>query len=396
MSAPVTSAKALRVCHLGKYYPPARGGIETHLATLAAGQAALGARVEVVCVNHAAGDEDRTWSAIGSTPTRDEQAEQVRIVRVGRVANVARWDVCPTLSLWLFRLLRDADVVHLHTPNPTMMLALCAHPLRQPLVVTHHSDVVRQRVLGLALRPLEEWTARRATRILTTSPRYSAGSRLLSRHQRKVTSLPLGIDLAPYLEPSPQARRHADELAARFEGPLWLAVGRLVYYKALRIGLAALQRVPGRLLVIGTGPLEGTLRAEAERLGVADRVSWLGEVSPAELTGAYLAATALWFPSDTRSEGFGLVQVEAMASGLPVINTRIPDSGVAWVCPHDEAGLTVPPGDAAAFAASAQRLLDEPKLAERLGQGGRARAQTEFSSATMATRSLALYREVCP
>src|SRR5262249_58399124 len=132
-----------------------------------------------------------------------------------------------------------------------------------------------------------------------------------------------------------------------------LAVGRLVYYKGLHNAVKALATVPGRLLVIGEGPAQAELRRLADAEGVADRIIWRGHVGADELVGAYQAATALWFPSNARSEGFGLVQVEAMASGCPVINTAIAGSGVSWVSRHDETGLTVRVNDPAAPAAAA-------------------------------------------
>ena len=140
----------------------------------------------------------------------------------------------------------------------------------------------------------------------------------------------------------------------------------MVYYKGLDTALKALVSAPGKLLVIGDGPLEKSLREQAQRFRVADRVVWHGRASADELVGAYHAATALWFPSLARSEGFGLVQVEAMASGCPVINTAVPASGVAWVSSHEETGLTVPVGDALALAAAARRLVEEPGLRDRL------------------------------
>lgn len=388
------SSRPIRVVHLGKYYPPSPGGIEGHTQTLARAQAALGADVRVVVVNHAASDgRDATFERFTATGDVEEADGLVRIIRVGRWANVAKLDVAPGLGRTLNRLLQDPpDVWHLHTPNVTMMLAVLAHSRIRPLVITHHSDIVRQRVLRYAVRPIESAVYRRAARILPTSPGYAEGSELLKRHADRVTPLPLGIDLSPYSDPSEKALAHAAQLRQKYGQPLWLAVGRLIYYKGLHIALKALKSVPGKLLIIGAGPLESDLRSRAQSLGVADRVMWYGHASSDELVGAYHAATALWFPSIARSEGFGLVQVEAMASGCPVVNTSVPGSGVSWVCRHEREGLTVPVNDPAALAAAAKRLLEAPRLRERLAAGGRMRAASEFDHCVMAERSLEVYR----
>src|SRR6202012_5145830 len=137
-------------------------------------------------------------------------------------------------------------------------------------------------------------------------------------------------------------------------------------YKGLSTAIDALAHVPGHLLIIGTGPLERELRARALERGVADRITWAGHVEADMLVGAYRAATALWFPSNARSEGFGLVQVEAMASGCPVINTAIEGSGVPWVSRDGETGFTVAVDDAESFAAASRRLIEDGDLARRL------------------------------
>lgn len=396
MDDAVTGTPPLRVVHLGKYYPPAPGGIESHTRDLARAQAALGADVRVVVVNHAAaGGRDATFDRFARTPPAEDADGPVRVVRVGRWANVLKLDVAPGLGAALRRARRDPpDVWHLHAPNPAMMLAVLADPRVRPLVVTHHSDIVRQRVSRYAVRPLERAVYRRAARVLPTSDRYAAGSDLLRRFADKLTPVPLGMDLTPYREPSAAAVAHAATLRGRHGAPLWVAVGRLIYYKGLHVALDALRHVPGTLLVIGTGPLKPELRAKAAALGVADRVAWAGHATADELVGAYLAATALWFPSVARSEGFGLVQVEAMAAGCPVVNTAIPDSGVPWVCRHEREGLTAPVNDVPAFAAAACRLLDERGLRARLAAAGRVRAVEEFDWMTMGRRTLAVYRAV--
>ncbi|WP_224243337.1 glycosyltransferase [Hyalangium gracile] len=369
--------------------------MEAHVQTLARAQAALGARVEVLCINHAsASGQGFSHEFEGRSPTHEEWDGSVRVIRVGRWASVLRMDVMPELPRELVSALaRGVDVVHLHTPNPTLVLALDAAPWLPPVVVTHHSDIVRQRIAGTLFRPFEWVLYARARRLIATSSAYVSGSPLLRHFRDKVRELPLGIDLAPYLEPSPAALEAEARWRAAQGSPLWLMVGRLVYYKGLFTALEALTRVPGQLLVVGVGPLEQEGKARARALGVEGRVTWAGYLPPDELVGAYRASTALWFPSNARSEAYGLSQIEAMASALPVINTAIPHSGVPWVSLHGQTGLTVPMGDAEALARAARRLLEEPGLAQKLGQGARARAVEQFRHDVMAERSLALYAE---
>jgi rhamnosyl/mannosyltransferase len=386
----------MRVVHLGKYYPPSPGGIETHTQTLCRAQAALGCDVTAVVVNHAdRHGRDVTFSRTVRTLDAEGTDGPVRVVRVGRYANVAKLDVAPGLVAAVRReARRGAGVFHLHAPNPAMMLAALAVPAARPLVITHHSDIVKQRVLRVGFGPVERAAYRRAALVLSDSPGYIDGSPLLQKLGGQVKVLPLGLDRTPFAEPSPAAVAAAAELRARHPGPLWLCVGRLIYYKGFHVALAALKRVAGTLLVSGTGPLEAQLKRQADDLGVADRVAWLGRTSMDQLVGCYHAAAAFWFPSVARSEGFGQVQVEAMASGCPVINTAIPGSGVAWVSRHDREGLTVPVNDPAALAAAAERMVGEPGLRDRLAAAGRARAAAEFDWRVMGERSLALYREV--
>ena len=371
---------SLRICHLSKFYPPAAGGIETHVRTLARAQADLGAEVRVFCVNHA------------SSRTSAEHDGPVEVVRFGRRASGAKIDYCPGLASAIRG--AEADVLHLQAPNPTMILALLRARPRTPLVITYQSDVVKQRLRAALFRPLERAIYRRAAMILPTSPTYAAGSAFLRRYASKTQVLPMGIDLGPYLEPSEADRSRAESIRAEYAGPIWLGCGRLIYYKGFPVAVRALADVGGTLLIVGDGPDRPRLEAEAEALGVRDRVAFLGAMPYQEIVPYYLAADAFWFPSVARSEAFGLVQVEAMACGVPVINAAIPHSGVAWVSPDGETGLTVPVDDPVALAAAANRLIAEPGLRERLGAAARERAVREFDHRVMAGRSLDVYRRV--
>ncbi|HEY2155830.1 MAG TPA: glycosyltransferase [Isosphaeraceae bacterium] len=372
---------SLRVCHLGKYYPPAPGGIETNVRILARAQAALGLDVTVYCVNHA------------GRRTVVEKDGRVEVVRFGRAAKVDKFDICPGLSSALRRV--EADVLHMHVPNPTMILALLAARPPQPVAVTYQSDVIRQRVRGLLFRPLERLAYRRVGSVLQTSPVYADGSRFLRRYRDRLDVLANGIELGPYIDPSAAHRASAARIRASHRGPVWLCAGRLVYYKGLHNAIRALQHVEGTLIVVGGGPLREPLEKEARHRDVADRVVFTGNLPHyLDIVPYYLAADAFWFPSNARSEGFGIVQVEAMACGLPVINAAIPHSGVAWVSPHEETGLTVPVDEPIALANAANRLMGEPGLRQRLGAAGRERAIREFGHDVMAARSLEAYRSL--
>ncbi|MEI7683565.1 MAG: glycosyltransferase [Planctomycetota bacterium] len=384
------------MCHLGKFYPPASGGIESHLQTLARAQAELGLSVQVLCVNHM-DDEGRdvTWKNFAATPTRNENDGSVRVTRLGRRASIARLDICPGLVGALRGLNPDnVDIIHLHVPNPTMILALYACRPRVPWVIGYHSDVVKQKALLLLQRPFENWVFREARAVFAASPEYPKASAYLQRFADKTKIIPYGIDLGPFQDPGEDSLRYAEGLRREHGEPLWLAVGRLVYYKGLHNAIRALTLVRGKLLIVGSGPLKGSLETLAGELGVASRVVWLGNLKAAELQGAYRAATALWFPSNARSEAFGLVQVEAMASGCPVINCSIPGSGVSWVSPHEESGLTVGVDDWQDLAAAANRLLNDRELSDRLRHHGRDRARRQFSAPRMAEMTFEIYREV--
>jgi rhamnosyl/mannosyltransferase len=272
-----------------------------------------------------------------------------------------------------------------------MLLALAALQPRTPLVVTYHSDVIKQRLLGMAQRPFEHLVFRRAAILISNSPTYPGGSTVLQRYRGKLVVLPMGIPMGAYLRPTLATQKHAQRLQEEHGRPLWLAVGRLVYYKGLHNAIRALALVPGKLLIVGDGPLESKLRQLAEEVGVGQRIVWCGRVSEEELIGSYHAATALWFPSNERSEGYGFVQVEAMASGCPVINTAIPHSGVSWVSKHGETGLTVPVNDAIALAGASRRLLEEGGLRDHLASAAREQAMARFDHRLMGDRSLKIY-----
>jgi rhamnosyl/mannosyltransferase len=364
--------KRPRVLHIGKFYPPYKGGMETHLQELCRG---LAQRVdlEVIVSNN-------------SRETFVENDGPIRIQRIGNLMNLASAPICPGMSAAIRS--TPADIVHLHAPNPTAVLAYFASSHAGRLVVTHHSDIVRQRFLKLALKPLLRRLMARADALICFSPNYAETSLLLKQHRDKCHVIPHGID--------PNVFENVDEnevqaIRNKYGKHIVLAVGRLVYYKGIEYLIRAMSDVDAALIIIGTGPLHDQLRNTARKCGVLDRVHLVGQVE--NVVPFYHAARVFVLPSVARSEAFGIVQLEAMACGTPVINTHL-DSGVPYVSLHDASGLTVPPADVASLRGAINRVMGDEILYQRLSRGARNRVGELFTATGMADRTFKIYEAV--
>ena len=175
--------------------------------------------------------------------------------------------------------------------------------------------------------------------------------------------------------------------------PLILFVGRLRHYKGIDVLLRAMTTVDqAHLLVVGIGPMDDAWRALAQELGVQGKVTFLGEAPDEDLIALYQAADLFVLPSTNRAETWGAVQIEAMASGLPIICTEL-GTGTSYVNQHGVTGLVVPPNDAGTLAVAIQTLVANQELRHTLGQAGLRRASEQFSTAAMLQNMLAFYQE---
>ena len=369
-----TGRDQLRVLQVGKFYPPHIGGMETYLQALCQG---LRSHTDLHVI---VSSEDRT--------SVEEVVDSVPVTRLATVLNVFSTAISPGMAAQIRS--SGADLVHIHLPNPTAVLAYLASGYRGHVVFTYHSDIVKQKVLARVFQPFLDTALQRSSAIITTSANYLATSPVLQAFRDRCHVIPYGIDTAQFEHPDPDA---AGRIRARFGERLVITVGRLVYYKGLEHLIRAMANVRGKLVIVGDGPLRGKLESLAAQLGVAERVIFAGMISNAELLSYYHAAAVFVLASVARSEAFGIVQIEAMAAGLPVINTSL-DTGVPLVSVHEQTGLTVPPADPEALAAAINRLLDDSNLRQKFGQAGVLRAREEFGLDSMLERTLELYRNV--
>jgi glycosyltransferase involved in cell wall biosynthesis len=316
----------------------------------------------------------------------------VEVIRLPVAAKIGAVAFLPTLPFRLRQI--RADLIVIHEPNP---MALLAYFLARPqgrLIVWFHSEVIRPSWrYALFYRPILRFAFSRAARIIVASPTLAASAPQLRGWQSKCVVIPYGLEMTVG-EPPAHVIARADAIRRDAAGhPLVLFVGRLVKYKGVDVLLEALRGTSAIAMLVGDGPERAALQRIADRAGVADRVKFLGAVGPDELAALYRACDLFVLPSVTRQEAFGVVQIEAMACGKPVISTDL-GTGTGWVNQDGETGIVVAPRDAQALRDAMKRLLGDETLLKIMGAGARHRARSLFGADRMVASVLALFRDV--
>lgn len=353
-----------RILITGKAYDPHIGGVETVMQQTAESMRRY-AKVQVLCCR----------DDLGITKTA--RIHRVPVTYSGSFGTFAS---CPVSLSYLGAFRRKvmlSDAVELHLPFPLADLALLLSGYKGRVVVAWHSDIVRQKRLLVLYKPLMHWLLRRADAIITATQAHIDSSPYLRQYREKCVVIPYGIDSAdyenrPHLQPL-TGQRH-DKSAKKI-----LFTGRLVYYKGVDVLLDAFAKIKSNaeLFLAGGGVLESELQAKARACGIADRVHFLGRRMTPELKDMFADCDLFVLPSVANSEAFGIVQLEAMVNGKPVINTALP-TGVPLVSIDGETGLTVPPGDADALAAAIDKLLQDDALRLQYGKAARERVHAVF------------------
>jgi rhamnosyl/mannosyltransferase len=358
----------VHVLQVGKFYPPEyHGGLESVVVALNRELVGRGVGVTalVASVSGRAGED---WQ------------DGVRVVRLGSLGTVFSQPL--TLSLRQAVRTLPGDLVHLHHPNP-FADALVPGATNRPLVITHHSDIVRQRWLAPLYGGVVRRALARARLIAIGSEQLLRTSRELVGFEAKARVIPFGIDAARFA-PTPTVEARARALRAAWGGR---PVVRLVGYKGFDVLLRAAVGLEATVVLVGTGPEEGRLRA----LAGANTV-FAGRVSELDLVAYYHACDVFCLPSVTIAEAFGIVLLEAMACGKPLVTTTLP-TGVSAVNRDGVTGLAVPPGDAGALRDSLGALLGDAARRRAMGEAARRVQASEYSAKLMGERYETFYRE---
>lgn len=368
------------ILHVYKdYFPPVRGGIEYHINTLANGLKERGVDVRILVSN-----TTHKFQVAGHNDIEVAKAPQW-----GRFYSAP---LTPSFLWYLRRFGKTADIIHFHHPNPTAEISYLLAGLNKKTVVTYHSDIIRQDKLGKLYSPFRKRFLAAADRIIATSPNYIQTSTVLRKFKHKCTVIPLGINIDRFL--SKGSFGEIEKIKRRYENqPIILFVGRFRYYKGLHLLISAMKAVPAKLLLIGTGPEETKLKNIVARNELEAKIYFLGELPDDVVNQYYNACDIFVLPSHLRSEAFGIVQIEAMCCGKPVICTEL-GTGTSFANINQKTGITVPPNDVDALSAAINHLLNNPQKKHELGACGANRVKRLFTAEKMVEQTLNVYRDL--
>ena len=380
----------MRILQLGKFYP-IRGGVEKVMWDLTEGLAAKGIACDMLCCMTPGSTPDEKDAPRHTLEGKNHClrfSEKSRVVCVPAFARLAATMLSPAMVRWLRKHRDEYDILHIHHPDPMAALALRLSGFKGKVVLHWHSDIVSQQMLLKLYRPLQSWLIRRADVIIGTSPVYLEASPWLKDVQDKCRVVPIGI------HPIVADPVRTEALRRRFEGKtLLLAIGRLVPYKGFSYLVDAMQHLPENfhLALCGEGPLRPELEAQIARNGLGGRISLEGYLSAEAIPSWFEAADVFVMSSVMKSEAFGIVQIEAMSCGTPVVATRIAGSGVAWVNQDGVSGRNVSSRTPEALA---KAILEVAADAKSYGEGARRLFEERYSYERMIESVLDIYRNL--
>ncbi|MGL5435129.1 MAG: glycosyltransferase, partial [Lachnospiraceae bacterium] len=352
----------LKVLQINKLYYPAIGGIERVVQQIAEGL-----------------NDEIDMSVLVCQPKGKGCEEVINHIPVKRCSCLGTFFSMPLSFGFIGQLrkqMKDKDILQFHAPFPMADLACLLSGYQGKVALFWHSDVVKQKKLMFFYRPIMERFLKRADVIIVAADGVRNGSSYLGAYKDKCVTVPFAVNK--------EIQQKGSQYLQQFHPNLnhyvhFLFVGRLVYYKGVDVLMRAFADVENaELTVVGTGDLDTQLKEYAEKHGFLERIHFLGKVSEEELNQAFAKCDVFVLPSIAKSEAFGLVQLEAMAYGKPVINTNLP-SGVPEVSIHKETGLTVEPGDEAALQKAMQWMVDHPHGRCQMGERARQRLDENFT-----------------
>ena len=363
----------MKILLVNKAYYPHLGGVETVVRQIAEGMRGRGHEVIVLCFGYRDAIE-----TIGGVEVR----------RVRPFGHIGSAPVGYRFLIEFFRLSKWADVINFHSPNPMGEIALSLSPSLKA-VCTYHGDAQKPSFLLPAYDALLRRFFHRCDAVVVSNPPLSENSRVLNSVKGKTRVIPLGVRTDNYEKHLAPDIEEAKNLLAPLPSSSFkvMYAGRMVYYKGIEVLLEALKKLrvrgnPVSAFLVGSGPEEGGIKTFVAKNALDGDVLILPHQPEGVYRALFSLAGCFVLPSTHKTEAYGIVLAEAMASGLPLVSTEL-GTGTSWINRDGETGIVVPPGDPAALALAVERLAGSEEERTRMAEASRVRARRFFEEETM-------------
>lgn len=366
----------MKILNIVKYYDPCQGGMESVVKNIVEG---------VVAISDASDFTVYSNNHLRNFSKDTKRYDRIKVIKEATPFYLKSQPLnlrYPSLK----KLIQDHDVIHHHYPFPTMeftLLRYLKNMANKKFIITWHANIKNSRWSWIEkmYNPMTEKLLERADAIVVTSPQLFEASDILQRYKQKVTVIPLSFD--PKYSFS-QSKKYPENRCFQL-----LFVGKLRKYKGVEYLIKAIETLNVKLTVIGNGEEQANLEELVDALKIRDKVCFIANASDEKLAQVYHSSDLFILPSINEAEAFGVVQLEAMANGLPVINTRL-DSGVPFVSTHDYSGITVAPKNSAALQKAIEKIINNKPLYEFFSSNALDRVKL-FSREKMSEAYLHLY-----
>lgn len=368
----------MKILQLGKFYPPHIGGIETVMYDITEVLNQKGLKSDVLCSN-----KDYTY--------KEEFINHYNVIRTKTFGIKFSTSITPQMIFKLRKIIYEYDIIHVHLPDPMASFALLFASLKNKKIVLHwHSDIVKQKYLLKFYEPLQDWLMKRADAIIATTPKYIEESKYLQKYRNKCISIPIGID-KDRLKVNHEL---LNKLRKEYKGKkIVFALGRLAYYKGFKYLVDSAKDLDDDCIILigGMGPLKFQLEDQIKTNGLDKKVKLLGRIEDNDLGAYYALCNVFCLPSIVKSEAFGVVQIEAMSFGKPIVATKIEGSGVDWVNKDSISGINVEIEDSKALAYAFKEILSFSERYEKYASDSKKRFYELFYREKMVEGIIKLY-----
>ncbi|MBD9678452.1 glycosyltransferase family 4 protein [Pseudomonas sp. PDM18] len=366
----------MKVLHFYKtYYPETFGGVEQVIFQICEGVYAQGIESTVLSTTNGEGSSQKVG--------------QHNAIAVKKNFELLSTPFSTSAISMLKSLSKKVDIIHYHYPWPFMDMAHVIARIDKPSVVTYHSDVVRQKTAMKIYAPLMHRFLSSVNKIVATSPNYIQSSPILRQYAEKTEVIPIGLDENTYPRPEQSILQ---AWKSKLPEPFFLFVGVLRYYKGLDSLLKACEKLPYPVVIVGSGPEEARLRQTALSFGISN-IHFLGALPDEDKVALLHLCHAAVFPSNLRSEAFGISLLEAAMYGKPLISCEI-GTGTTYINVHGETGLVIPPDSPTDLNHAMRWLMENPEAAIEMGRNARERYQKLFRAADMSEKYRLLYNNI--